>query len=181
MFRAFTSPAAVSHEKTSDSRLSHEERLRVNIFKIKWDQINNVYSHWDICLILATTTKKQVVCCFIESKLSIFIIGNICLDIIRLSVSASFTEACPAVFQSTRWRPALAVFVPCSLCHVSHCVTICCQKASQSLQHSSSALWHSHTKPVSGRWLAAWLWDAFTNVKAFRLYVFCVSGHIYLQ
>lgn len=66
-------------------------------------------------------------CCFIESKLNIFIIGNICLDIIRLSVSASFTEACPAVLQSTRrWRPALAVFVPCSLCHVSYCVTICC-------------------------------------------------------
>lgn len=60
----------------------------------------------------------------------------------HLRVSASFTEACPAVFQSTRrWRPALpkAVFVSCSLCLISHCVTICRSKASHSLRHSSSA------------------------------------------
>lgn len=69
-------------------------------------------------------------------------IGNICLEIIYLSVSISFTEVCLAMFHSTRrWHPVLlmAVFVPCSLCHNSHCVTICCSKASLSLQHNSSA------------------------------------------
>lgn len=59
----------------------------------------------------------------------------------------------------------------CSLCCTSHCVTICCSKVCLSLQHSSQPLWHSSTKPVSGRWPAS-LRDIFTNVKAFRLCVF---------
>lgn len=78
-------------------------------------------------------------------------IGNIWLEIINLSVSTSFTEACLAMFHPTRrWRPVLlmAAFVPCSLCHISHCVTICCSKASLSLQHSSSA---SNLSAADGR------------------------------
>lgn len=119
MFSAFTSPAEVSHEKRSD--------------------------HWSLftprCLILAKRIISYVLL-YLIFKISIIMIGNICLEIINLYVSISFTEACLAMLHSTRrWRPVLlmAVFVPCSLCHISHCVTICCSKASLSLQHSSSA------------------------------------------
>lgn len=105
---------------------------------------------------------------FQKEKAALWFIYSVCFH-----VPLSFTEAHLAVFIPAEGGTLFhqSLFLSRSLCCTSHCVTICCSKVCLSLQHSSQPLWHSSTKPVSGRWPAS-LRDIFTNVKAFRLCVF---------